>query len=149
MPGRQEIVSFTQTHYALLMLLVGLAFGLVITMAVIVEAYMARPKRTPKDENHPAVKSGLTMAGLRFIDTADLPGDPLNNPLDGLVIDPKRQPIPVIVACSAAGVMRWLDEHPDQPMVLVEIKANPAAPFTPNEEAFLRSLGLWPPDIYV
>ena len=109
-----------------------------------------RPKHTQKDENHLEVVRELREAGYIVVDVADLPGHSGHNPLDLLVLDPTtRMPLPVIVACSADGVRRWLAEHPWQPLVQVEIKPHAGARFTEDEKTYFRSLGLWPPEVWV
>ena len=108
-----------------------------------------RPKHTGKDKNHAPIRNELRGDALIVIDVADLPGDPEHNPLDQFVLDPAQSPIPVIVACSADGIRRWFAEHPGQALVQVEIKPHAGARFTEDEKTYFRSLGLWPPKVWV
>lgn len=108
---------------------------------------MPRPKRTLKDENHRPIVKALRAAGYVVIDVADLPGHPTHNPLDIFVM---RTDVaaPIVVALTAAGVIRWLDEHPRCALVQVEIKVHAGSTFTDNETTYLKARGLWPPEIW-
>ena len=102
---------------------------------------MTRPKRTRKDDNHSAVRDTLRGEVYTVIDVADLPGQKRHNPLDLFVMRPGVEPA-VIVACSADGVRRWFEEHPEQCWVQVEVKPRPGARLTEDEAAYLEWLGV-------
>lgn len=109
---------------------------------------MNRPRYTRKDKAHEPTRDDLRSDGYVVIDVADLPGHPRYNPLDLFVIRPVLLK-PVIVACSADGVKRWFAEHPDQPIVQVEVKNDAFTPLTSNEEEYFRLLGIEQVEIYV
>jgi hypothetical protein len=105
---------------------------------------MNRPRHPRPDSNHAQVRDDLRESGFVVLDVSRLRGQQLHNPLD-LVAIRCCEDMPVIVACSAAGVRAWFDAHPEQKMVQVEVKPDMLADFTENEEAYLRSVGKWPP----
>lgn len=81
---------------------------------------MKRPRYTRKDATQAQIVAKLREAGCTVISLADLPGDPLSNPLDLLVISPdfKRA-------------------------VQVEVKNSIGEDFTPNERLYLKRAGVW------
>lgn len=79
-----------------------------------------RPRRTLPDANQKAEHAKLTGWGCVCYDVHNLPGNEVSNPLDAFILSPCK---------------RFL--------LQVEWKVAPGAPFTDNEEAYFKSLGIW------
>ena len=80
---------------------------------------MTRPKHTRPDANQPAERAKLREWGYVCVDVHNLAGNETDNPLDEFVMSP-------------AGT--W---------VQVEWKTGPSAPFTDNEVAYFKHVGVW------